>query len=102
MCMWISKGLGKVKNTKENLNQDVKNLENDVLRLENAIVEFSQNYQNEKVKISIGKLRSDLKYLAILTNGAEIDTHEYRKIMDFLRIHYKFLQEKLAYSNTLT
>ena len=87
---------------KQNLNQDVENLENDVLRLEKAILEFSQKYQNEKVKNSIGELRTDLKYLAILTNGAEIDTYEYRKIMDFLRVHYKILQEKLAYSNTLT
>ena len=87
---------------KQNLNQDVENLKNDVLRLEKAILEFSQKYQNEKVKNSIGELRTDLKYLAILTNGAEIDTYEYRKIMDFLRVHYKILQEKLAYSNTLT
>jgi hypothetical protein len=87
---------------KQNLTQDVENLENDVLRLEKAILEFSQKYQNEKVKNSIGELRTDLKYLAILTNGAEIDTYEYRKIMDFLRVHYKILREKLAYSNTLT
>ena len=72
------------------------------MRLEKAILEFSQKCQNEKVKNSIGELRTDLKYLAIITNGAEIDTYEYRKIMDFLRVHYKFLQEKLAYSNTLT
>jgi predicted MPP superfamily phosphohydrolase len=79
----------------------VENLENDVLGLENAIAEFSQKNQNEKVKKSIGELKSDLKYLAILTNGEEIDTNEYRKIMDFLRVHYKILQEKMAYSKTL-
>ena len=100
--MWISKEWRKVKNTRQNLNQDVKNLENDVLRLEKAIVEFSQKYQNEKVKNSIGELRSGLKYLAIITNGAEIDTYEYRKIMDFLRVHYTILREKLAYSNSPT
>ena len=42
------------------------------------------------------------KQKKILNDGVEIDTYEYRKIMNFLRIHYKILQEKLAYSNTLT
>jgi hypothetical protein len=55
-----------------------------------------------KMKNSRGDLRTDLKYLAILTNGEEIDTYEYRKIMDFLRVDYKILQEKLADSNILT
>ena len=102
MCVRISKEWRKVKNTRQNLNQDVENLENEVLRLEKAIAEFSQKYQNEKIKNSIRELRSDLKYLAILTNGAEINTYEYRKIMDFLRVHYKILQEKLVYSNSLS
>jgi hypothetical protein len=91
-----------VKNTNQNLTYDVKILEKDVLHLENAIIEFSQKCQNDKVRNSIRELRSDLKHLAILTNGEEIDTYEYRKIMNFLRVHYKILQEKLAYSNTLT
>jgi len=71
------------------------------LKIENKIVEFAKNYQNERVKKSIGELRSDLKYLAVLTNGEEIDKIEHREIMDFLRIHYNYLQEKLAYSNSL-
>jgi predicted HAD superfamily phosphohydrolase YqeG len=91
-----------MKNTRQNLTHDVEILEKDVLHLENAIIEFSQKYQNDKVKNSIRELRSDLKHLAILTNGEEMDTYEYRKIMNFLRVHYKILQEKLAYSNTLT
>jgi hypothetical protein len=56
-------------------------------------VEFAKNYQNERVKKSIGELRSDLKYLAVLTNGVEIDQNEHREIMDFLRVHYNYLQE---------
>lgn len=87
---------------RQNLTHDVEILEKDVLHLENAIIEFSQKCQNDKVRNSIRKLRSDLKHLAILTNAEEIDTYEYRKIMNFLRVHYKILQEKLAYSNTLT
>ena len=71
------------------------------MSIENKIVEFAKNYQNERVKKSIGELRSDLKYLAVLTNGAEIDKNEHREIMDFLRKHYNYLQEKLAYSNSL-
>ena len=91
-----------MKNTRQNLTHDVEILEKDVLHLENVIIEFSQKCQNDKVRNSIRELRSDLKHLAILTNGEEMDTYEYRKIMNFLRVHYKILQEKLAYSNTLT
>ena len=91
-----------MKNTRQNLTHDVEILEKDVLHLENIIIEFSQKCQNDKARNSIRELRSDLKHLAILTNGEEIDTYEYRKIMNFLRVHYKILQEKLAYSNTLT
>ena len=90
-----------MKNTRQNLTHDVEILEKDVLHLENAIIEFSQKCQNDKVRNSIRELRSDLKHLAILTNGEEMDTYEYRKIMNFLRVHYKILQQKLEYSNTL-
>ena len=65
-------------------------------------MEFTKNYQNEKVKKSISELRSDLKYLSVLTNGVEIDQNEHREIMDFLRVHYNYLQEKLAFSNKLS
>ena len=100
--MWICKPQRKVKNTRENLNKDIVNLENDILNIENKIVEFAKNYQNERVKKSIVELRSDLKYLAVLTNGVEIDQNEHREIMDFLRVHYNYLQEKLAFSNKLS
>lgn len=100
--MWFFKAWRKVKNTRENLSQKIENLENDILHIENKILEFSQHYQNEKVKNSLGELRSDLKYLAVISNGEEMDKNEYRKIMNFLRVHYNYLQEKLAYSNTLS
>ena len=100
--MWICQTQRKVKNTGENLSKDIVNLENDILHIENKIVEFAKNYQSERVKRSIGELRSDLKYLAVLTNGVEIDQNEHREIMDFLRIHYNYLQEKLAFSNKLS
>ena len=99
--MRICKSQRKVKDTEKNLTQDIENLENDILDIENKIVEFAKNYQSERVKKSIGELRSDLKYLSVLTNGAEIDKNEHREIMDFLRVHYSYLQEKQAYSNTL-
>jgi len=62
----------------------------------------TQTHENELVKKSIGELRSDLKYLSVLANGAEIDKNEYKKIMVFLRVHYNYLQEQLALSNTLS
>ena len=99
--MWIRQIWWEVKKIKENLSQNIENLENDILHIENKIVEFAKNYKKEGVKKSIGELRSDLKYLAVLSNGEEIDKNEHREIMDFLRIHYNYLQEKLAYSNSL-
>ena len=62
------------------------------------IVEFAKNNQNDRVKNSIGELRSDLKYLSVLTNTTEIDKNEHREIMDFFRIHFNNLQEKRVYS----
>ncbi len=66
------------------------------------ILRWGHRTKTAMPQLGFGELRSDLKYLAIITNGAEIDTYEYRKIMDFLRVHYKILQEKLAYSNSPT
>ena len=84
--------------TKKNLSQDIEKLESDILRIENKIVEFAKNYQKENFKKSLGELRSDLKYLSVLTNGQEIDPTEHREIMDFLRIHYNYLQEKMSHT----
>jgi len=82
--------------------QNIEDLENDILHIKNIILKSSQTHENELVKKSIGELRSDLKYLSVLANGAEIDKNEYKKIMVFLRVHYNYLQEQLAHSNTLS
>jgi len=73
--------------------QDIKNLERDVLRMEDNIIEFLRLNYDEGVKRSLHLLESDLKYLSILANGAPIDKSEDRKIMDFLRTHYDYLQK---------
>ncbi len=100
--MWIRQIWWEVKKIKENLSQNIENLENDILHIENKIVEFAQNYQKERVKKSIGELKSDLKYLAVLSNGEDLNKNEHREIMDFLRIHYNYLQEKMTYSKNLS
>lgn len=88
-------------NTENNLFNNIQNLENGVLDLENKILEYSQKQQKQEVKILVTKLKAELKYLAIQTNGLKIDINEHRKIMDFLRVHYSFLQKDLACSNSL-
>lgn len=82
--------------------QNIEDLENDILHIKNIILKSSQTHENELVKKSIGELRSDLKYLSVLANGAEIDKNEYKKIMVFLRVNYNYLQEQLAHSNTVS
>ena len=71
---------------------DIENLEKDVLKLEDNIVEFSRLRYDEGIKKAIYQIRSNLKYLSILANGAPIDKNEDREIMDFLRIHYSYLK----------
>ena len=73
--------------------QDIRELENDILRLESNIVEFLNYKHQTEIKRSLHKLESDLKYLSILANGAPIDKKEDRKVMDFLRVHYNYLQK---------
>lgn len=90
------------KATRGNLNQNIENLENDILQIENKITKFSETNQNSKVKSSIKQLRTDLKYLAILANDSKIDANQHKKFMEFLTTHYNYLQQKFAYSNTLT
>ena len=78
---------------RDNIHQEIKNLECDVLRIEDNIIEFLRLKYDEGVKKSLHQLESDLKYLSILANGAPIDKNEDRKIMDFLRTHYNYLQK---------
>ena len=73
--------------------QDIKNLENDILQTEENIVEFLRLNYDEGIRKSLHRLESNLRYLSILANGAPIDKNEDRKIMDFLRTHYDYLQK---------
>ena len=75
------------------IRKDIKNLENDILRIEDTMIEFLRLSYDEGIKNCIRQLESDLKYLSILANGAPIDKNEDRKIMDFLRTHYDYLQK---------
>ena len=68
-------------------------MEHDILQLEDNIIEFLRLRYDEGVKKSLHQLESDLKYLSILANGAPIQKNEDRKIMEFLRIHYNYLQK---------
>ena len=75
------------------IHQEIKDLEKDVLQIEDNIEEFLRLNYNEGIKKSIRQLESNLKYLSIIANGAPIDKKEDRKIMDFLRTHYNYLQK---------
>ena len=72
---------------------DILNLEKDILHIEETLVEFLNLKYEEGIKKSLHQLESNLRYLSILANGAPINKNEDRKIMDFLRIHYNYLQK---------
>ena len=72
---------------------DILNLENDIIHIEKSLVEFLNLKYEEGIKKSLHQLESNLRYLSILANGAPINKNEDRKIMDFLRIHYNYLQK---------
>ena len=76
-----------------NIHQEIKNLEDDVLQTENTIVEFLGINYDEGIKRTLRQLESNLKYLSILANAAQINKNEDRRIMDFLRIHYNHLRK---------
>ena len=75
------------------IRNDIKNLENDILQIENSIIEFLRPNHDQQLKKALHELKSDLKHLSILANGAPLDKTEARKTMDFLRTHYTHLQE---------
>ena len=72
---------------------DILNLEKDILHIEEKLVEFLNLKYEEGIKKSLHQLESNLRYLSILANGAPINKNEDRKIMDFLRTHYDYLQK---------
>ena len=73
--------------------QEIRNLEKEILHIEDNIVEFLRLNYDEGVKKAVKQLESNLKYLSIIANGAPIDKKEDRKVMDFLRVHYEYLQK---------
>tara|TARA_Y100000389_G_scaffold137525_1_gene135105 strand:+ start:223 stop:480 length:258 start_codon:yes stop_codon:yes gene_type:complete len=72
---------------------DILNLEKDILHIEETLVEFLNLKYEKGIKKSLHQLESNLRYLSILANGAPINKNEDRKIMDFLRTHYDYLQK---------
>ena len=73
--------------------QEIKNLEKEILKIEDSIYEFLRLDYSEGIKKSLKQLESNLKYLSVLGNGAPIDKNEDRELMNFLRIHYDYLQK---------
>ena len=72
---------------------DIINLENEIIHIEETLVEFLNIKYEEGIKKSLHQLESNLRYLSVLANGAPINKNEDRKIMDFLRTHYNYLQK---------
>jgi hypothetical protein len=77
----------------DTIHRDILNLEKEIIHIEETLVEFLNIKYEEGIKKSLHQLESNLRYLSILANGAPINRNEDRKIMDFLRTHYNYLQK---------
>jgi len=77
----------------DTIHNDILNLEKEIIYVEKTLVEFLNLKYEEGIKKSLHQLESNLRYLSILANGAPINKNEDRKIMDFLRVHYNYLQK---------
>ena len=75
------------------IHNNILNLEKEIIYVEKTLVEFLNLKYEEGIKKSLHQLESNLRYLSILANGTPINKNEDRKIMDFLRIHYNYLQK---------
>ena len=75
------------------IHNNILNLEKEIIYVEKTLVEFLNLKYEEGIKKSLHQLESNLRYLSILANGVPINKNEDRKIMDFLRIHYNYLQK---------
>ena len=75
------------------LRQNITDLENEIVLAEENMAEFLRMKHKDGIKKSLRQIESDLKYLSILVNGAPIEKNEDRKIMEFLRTHYDYLQK---------
>ena len=77
----------------DTIHNDILNLEKEIIHIEKTLIEFLNLKYEEGIKKSLHQLESNLRYLSILANGAPINKNEDRKIMDFLRTHYDYLQK---------
>ena len=77
----------------QDIRHDIKNLENDILEIEDNIVDFLRPNHDQELKKALHELKSDLKHLSIIANGAPLEKTEGRRVMDFLRTHYNQLQK---------
>ena len=77
----------------DTIHSDILNLEKEIIHIEETLVEFLNIKYEEGIKKSLHQLESNLRYLSVLANGAPINKTEDRKIMDFLRTHYNYLQK---------
>ena len=77
----------------DTIHNDILNLEKEIIYVEKTLIEFLNLKYEEGIKKSLHQLESNLRYLSILANGAPINRNEDRKIMDFLRTHYNYLQK---------
>ena len=77
----------------KSIHEDIMNLEKQILQTEDKLLDYIRSGYVGGIEKSLHRLDSDLKYLSILANGAPIDKIEDRKIMDFLRTHYEYLQK---------
>lgn len=76
--------------------QDIDNLKMDIIQIEDNIIDFLKPNHEQELKKALRELKSDLKHLSIIANGAPLDKIENREIMDFLRNHYSQLQKLSA------
>ena len=77
----------------DTIHRDILNLEKEIIHIEETLVEFLNIKYEEGIKKSLHQLESNLRYLSVLANGTPINKNEDRKIMDFLRTHYNYLQK---------
>ena len=77
---------------KDNVPLQIRNYTLKLKEAKYVAVREKKKYE-EGIKKSLHQLESNLRYLSILANGAPINKNEDRKIMDFLRTHYDYLQK---------
>lgn len=73
--------------------QSIRALEKDVLKIEGNLKDFSKSHNVKEIKKSHTRLRSDLKSLGMFATNPCLKKDENRQIVDFLKIHYNYLQQ---------